>query len=130
MSSVYSINKGINKPIEFKGLKAQYIWWLGGGLVILLILFAVLYISGVNNIVCVIITTTLAGFLFMYVYRLSHKYGQYGMMKAIAKRTLPKVIKSYSRQPFITLTKTIHKSTSNNHRIFTTSNKRINKSIL
>lgn len=33
-NSVYQINKGINKPIEFKGLKAQYIWYLGGGLVI------------------------------------------------------------------------------------------------
>jgi len=28
MSSVYKINKGINKPIEFKGLKAQYIAYL------------------------------------------------------------------------------------------------------
>src|SRR4029450_6697341 len=25
-TSVYKINKGINKPIEFKGLKARYIW--------------------------------------------------------------------------------------------------------
>ncbi len=25
MSSVYQINKGINKPVEFRGLKAQYI---------------------------------------------------------------------------------------------------------
>ena len=30
-NSVYKVNKGINKPIEFRGLKAQYIWWLGGG---------------------------------------------------------------------------------------------------
>ena len=37
--------KGINKPLEFKGLKAQYIWYLGGGLVALLILFAIMYIQ-------------------------------------------------------------------------------------
>ncbi|MDB5129720.1 DUF4133 domain-containing protein, partial [Mucilaginibacter sp.] len=37
----YQINKGINRPIEFKGLKAQYIGYLGSGLVALLILFAV-----------------------------------------------------------------------------------------
>jgi len=55
MSSVYQINKGINKPIEFKGLKAQYIWYLGGGLVILLIVFAVLYICGVNPFICLAI---------------------------------------------------------------------------
>ena len=42
-NSIYQINKGINQSIEFKGLKAQYIWYLAGGLVILLIVFAVLY---------------------------------------------------------------------------------------
>ncbi|MBA4198951.1 MAG: hypothetical protein C0459_15510, partial [Chitinophaga sp.] len=47
-NSVYQINKGINRSIEFKGLKAQYIWYLGGGLVVLLILFAILYISGLG----------------------------------------------------------------------------------
>ena len=40
-NSVYSINKNSNKSIEFKGLKAQYIWYLGGGLVCLLILVGV-----------------------------------------------------------------------------------------
>ena len=48
-NSVYKINKGINKPVEFRGLKAQYIWYLGGGLVILLILFAILYVIGINT---------------------------------------------------------------------------------
>ena len=51
-NSVYHINKGINKPVEFKGLKAQYIWYLGGGLVALLILFAIIYIVGVNVFIC------------------------------------------------------------------------------
>lgn len=45
-NSVYQINKGINQSIEFKGLKAQYIWYLGGGVVALLIVFAVMYIIG------------------------------------------------------------------------------------
>jgi hypothetical protein len=40
----------------------------------------------------------------MYVYRLSHKYGEYGMMKAMAKRSIPKEVKSYSRKVFINLT--------------------------
>ena len=43
MNSVYKINKGINKPIEFKGLKAQYIGYLGAGVIVLLILFAIFY---------------------------------------------------------------------------------------
>ena len=43
-NSVYRINKGINRSIEFKGLKAQYIWYLGGGVVALLIVFAAMYL--------------------------------------------------------------------------------------
>lgn len=95
-NSVYTINKGINKPVEFRGLKAQYIWYLGGGLVLLLIIFAVIYICGVNIFVCLGTIITLATFLFVYVYKLSRQYGQYGLMKKIAKKGLPPIIKSYS----------------------------------
>lgn len=101
MSSIYQINKGINKPIEFKGLKAQYIWYLGGGLLALLILFSILYICGVNTFVCLGLIVALGVGLFMYVYKLSHKYGEYGMMKKIAKRGIPKVIQSRTRIIFI-----------------------------
>lgn len=96
MSSVYPINKGINKPIEFKGLKAQYIWYLGGGLVALLILFAIIYICGVNIFICLALIVALTTVLFMYVYKLSRTYGEYGLMKKMAKKAVPKVIKSYS----------------------------------
>jgi hypothetical protein len=102
-TSVYSINKGINKPIEFKGLKAQYIWWLGGGLLALLIIFAVLYLLGMNTFLCLAIVLFSGTALFMHTYKLSHKYGQFGMMKAIAKRNIPVVVKSYSRKFFINL---------------------------
>ncbi|MGI8598208.1 MAG: DUF4133 domain-containing protein [Chitinophagaceae bacterium] len=99
-TSVYRINKGINKPIEFKGLKAQYIWYLGGGLLCLLILFAILYICGLNTFVCLALILILGTALFMYVYRLSHKYGEHGMMKKMARRRVPKVIKNYTRRVF------------------------------
>lgn len=105
MSSVYIINKGINKPIEFKGLKAQYIWYLGGGFVVLLILFAILYITGVNTFLCLGIIGTCGTALFMHIYKLSHRYGQHGMMKAIAKRSIPRLIKVRSRKVFLKLQK-------------------------
>jgi hypothetical protein len=50
-NSVYQINKGINKSIEFRGLKAKHIWYLGEGVLALLILFAILYISGINTFI-------------------------------------------------------------------------------
>src|SRR5688572_12495677 len=103
MSSVYKINKGINKPIEFKGLKAQYIAYLAIGLVGLLILFAVLYIIGVNMFVCLGLITVLSVMLFMSVYRLSDKYGEHGLLKKMAKRSLPAFLKVSSRKVFLNL---------------------------
>jgi Domain of unknown function (DUF4133) len=95
-NSVYQINKGINKSIEFKGLKAQYIWYLGGGLVGLLFVFAVMYIAGLHIFICLIIIFSVGTALFMYVYKMSRTYGQYGLMKKVARKAVPKVIKSYS----------------------------------
>lgn len=103
MSSVYTINKGINKPIEFKGLKAQYIAWLAAGLIGLLILFAVLYIIGVNMFVCLALTLILGVILFMTVYRMSDTYGQHGLLKKMARTSIPDFIKSTSRKTFLNL---------------------------
>ena len=72
----YSINKGINRAIEFKGLKAQYIGFLGGGLVILLVLFAILYLIGCAVYLCMLIIGGLGSLLFYKVFGLSHKHGE------------------------------------------------------
>jgi Domain of unknown function (DUF4133) len=103
MNSVYKINKGINKPIEFKGLKAQYIGYLGAGLVALMILFAVMYITGINAFICVGLVLAAGTFLFIYVHKLSRTYGEYGMMKKIARRSIPKTIKCNARNIFVAL---------------------------
>src|SRR5258708_2993939 len=99
------INKGINKPIEFKGLKAQYIAYLAAGLIALLILFAILYIAGVNMFVCLILTGGLGIALFMTVYQMSDKYGQYGLLKKLAIRSIPDFIQSKTRKVFLELLK-------------------------
>ncbi|MGN6566517.1 MAG: DUF4133 domain-containing protein [Flavipsychrobacter sp.] len=99
-NSVYNINRGINKSIEFKGLKAQYIWYLGGGLVALVIVFAICYIIGIYPLICIGIVLGAGTMLFMKVYAMSRKYGQHGMMKAAARRQVPKHIKLRSRKVF------------------------------
>ena len=99
-TSVYNINKGINKSIEFKGLKAQYIWYLGAGLLGLLILYAVMYIIGLNSFICLGIIVLAATALIIKVYGLSNKYGEHGMMKALAKRSITKVVRINSRKVF------------------------------
>ncbi|MCD8739076.1 DUF4133 domain-containing protein [Mucilaginibacter roseus] len=97
---MYQINKGINRPIEFKGLKAQYIGYLGGGLVALLILFAVLYLCGAAVWLCTLVITGLAGALFYHVFGLSHRYGEHGLMKRNARRYLPAYLRFRSRRLF------------------------------
>lgn len=98
--AIYQINKGINKAIEFKGLKAQYIGYLGAGLVTLLVLFAVFYITGVPVYLCMLLIATSGTVLFTQVFRLSNKYGQYGLMKRGARRFLPGYLKFNSRKLF------------------------------
>lgn len=100
MSAVYEINRGINRPIEFKGLKAQYIWWLGGGLVALMLLFSIGYIAGVPLYVCIGYTGITGCGLFSQVFKLSHKYGEHGLMKATAYRQVPPAISCRSRHLF------------------------------
>ena len=102
-NSIYQINKGINKAIEFRGLKAQYIGYLAGGLVGLMILFAVLYICGIPTLICLPLILALGTVLFMTVYKYSHKYGQYGLLKKAAKANLPASIRSRSKKTFIKL---------------------------
>lgn len=96
----YQINKGINRPIEFKGLKAQYIAYLGGGLVILLILFAILYLVGLAVYLCILIIAGLGSALFYNVFGLSHKYGEHGLMKHNARKYLPDYLKFKTRRLF------------------------------
>lgn len=103
MNSVYKINKGINKPIEFKGLKAQYIGYLGIGVILLLIIFAILYISGLNMFVCLGLIALLGTLLFMGVYKLSDAYGQHGLLKKLASRNVPGSLTGKTRKLFIQL---------------------------
>lgn len=103
MSTVYEVNKGINRSIEFKGIKAQYIIYLAAGLVSLLLLFAILYVIGISIYLCLGIVIPSGAGLFIAVQRLSKKYGEHGLLKKAAQKRLPAYIKSSTREIFIRL---------------------------
>ncbi|MEJ2881495.1 DUF4133 domain-containing protein [Pedobacter sp. GR22-6] len=103
MSSVYHINRGINKPIEFRGLYGQYIAYLAVGLVVLLITFAILYIIGMPLMALVPLISGLGAGLYFSVTRLSKRFGVHGLGKFMAKRGLPKYLKFRSRRVFTSL---------------------------
>jgi len=101
--SIYQINKGVSKPIVFRGLKAQYIAYLAIGLVILLIGFAVLYICGVPLWIILPLVLGLGTALFFCVFRLSHRFGEHGLSKHFAKKNQPDFIQCRSRKLFVNL---------------------------
>ncbi|QJB34907.1 DUF4133 domain-containing protein [Chitinophaga oryzae] len=99
----YPINKGVNRPIEFRGLKGQYIYIMAVGLAVLLIIFSILYIAGVPNALLLPVVG-IAGFgLLSAIFRLSHRYGVYGLMKAIARRGVPSAIYCNTKKTFTQL---------------------------
>jgi hypothetical protein len=104
MESMYKINKGINRPVVFQGIEGQYIWWLGAGVLLLLILFMVLHFAGMDAYISLLIVGAGGMGLFAGVYKLSNSYGTKGLGKKLAKRQLPGGLnfsnRTYFKKPF------------------------------
>lgn len=90
---MYMIHKGIERPVVFKGLVGQYIWWLGGAIAGLLLLFAIIYMAGVPLVLCVVIVLFFGIAVFVVTGHLSRRFGEYGWMKHNAAKYIPKHIK-------------------------------------
>lgn len=103
MATVYPINRGINRSIEFKGIKAQYIIYLALGLVLLLLLFAIFHIAHVNLYISMGVILPAGGGLLLAVKRLSDRFGEHGLVKHSAAGRLPTSVQSRSRKIFLQL---------------------------
>ena len=90
--SEFPINRGIGKSVEFKGLKAQYLFIFVGGLLALFILFVIMYLSGVNQWFCIGFGLVAASVLVWQTFALNAKYGEQGLMKMQARGSHPKYI--------------------------------------
>ena len=101
----YTIRRGIDKPIEFRGLKAQYIVYAAGVVVCDILLFAILYICRVDSWICVVISFALGGGGVSLLYKRSAKYGEFGWAKRRAARYVPSAIRWHSRKIFTQLKK-------------------------
>ncbi len=90
--NTYNINKGIGRTVEFKGLKAQYLFLFAGGLLGMLILIMILYMTGVNSYLCLFIGIGGGSLLVWQTFSLNKKYGEHGLMKVGAKKRHPRYI--------------------------------------
>lgn len=88
----FTINRGIGKSVEFKGLKAQYLFIFVGGLLALFILFVIMYLSGVNQWLCIGFGLVAASVLVWQTFALNVRYGEHGLMKMQARGSHPKYV--------------------------------------
>ena len=97
----YTVNKGIGRSPEFKGLKSQYLFIFAGGLLALFVVFVIMYMAGIDQWVCIGFGVTCASVLVWATFRLNAKYGEWGLMKLQALRRHPRYI--INRKSFIRL---------------------------
>lgn len=91
-TTTFNINKGIGRTVEFKGLKAQYLFIFAGGLLSILILTMILYMAGVHSYVCLTIGACGASLIIWQTFKINGKYGEHGLMKIGARSKHPKYI--------------------------------------
>ena len=88
----FSINKGIGRTVEYKGLKAQYLFIFAGGLIVDFVVFVIMYMCGVPQWFCIGFGGMSAFVLVWLTFHLNAKYGQYGLMKLTGVKYHPRYI--------------------------------------
>lgn len=88
----YNINKGIGRTVEFRGLKAQYLFIFAGGLLGILILVMILYMAGTSSYICLFLGAGGASLIVWQTFYLNKKYGEHGLMKIGTKKRHPRYI--------------------------------------
>ena len=88
----YPVNKGIGRSVEFKGLKAQYLFIFVGGLLALFVLFVILYMIGIDQWICIGFGIVSASVLVWQTFALNARYGEHGLMKLGATKSHPRYL--------------------------------------
>lgn len=88
----YPVNKGIGRPVEFKGLKAQYLFIFAGGLLTVFIFFIIMYMAGASEWLCIGFGLVSASALVWLTFRMNARYGEHGLMKLGASRSRPRYV--------------------------------------
>ena len=87
--ATYKINKGINKPVEFKGLKAQYLAYFFFGMLGVFGAFTTLYLLGLPLYGCVAFALVSGTGVSYLIFKWNREYGEFGLMKKAAAGRRP-----------------------------------------
>ena len=99
--SDFEINKGVGREVEFKGLRAQYLFIFAFGLLAVFVVFVIMYKAGIDQWVCIGFGVVSASVLVWVTFRMNAKYGEWGLMKLHALRSHPRYI--INRRKFLRL---------------------------
>ena len=88
----YPVTKGIGRSVEFKGLKAQFLFIFVGGLLALFVLFVILYMIGIDQWICIGFGVVSASVLVWQTFALNARYGEHGLMKLGATKSHPRYL--------------------------------------
>ena len=88
----YPVNKGAGNPVEFKGLKSQYLFVFAGGLAMVLLMVVFLYLTGVDQWICLSFGILSGSLLVWVIFRLNARYGEHGLMKLLAEKRHPRYL--------------------------------------
>ena len=93
----FEINKGVGREVEFKGLRAQYLFIFAAGLLAVFVMFVIMYMAGVGQWICIGFGVSAATVLVWLSFTLNRKYGSHGLMKLFVARRHPRRILSRKR---------------------------------
>ena len=86
----YTINKGVNRLLDFYGLKETYIFYFVGGLLCAILVYFLLQF--LSNWVAIPAALVVAAASYFVTYYLNNKYGPNGLSKRLAQNACPKRI--------------------------------------
>lgn len=90
--ATYEINKGVGRSVEFKGLRAQYLFIFAGGLLAVFIAVVILYMMGVGQVVCLMLGLAGSTVIVWQTFSMNKKYGEHGLMKIAARKNHPRYL--------------------------------------
>ena len=72
----FEINKGVGREVEFKGLRAQYLFIFAAGLLAVFVMFVIMYMAGIGQWICIGFGVSSATVLVWLTFTLNRKYGK------------------------------------------------------
>ena len=95
--SDFEINKGVGREVEFKGLRAQYLFIFAFGLLAVFVVFVIMYTAGIGQWTCIGFGVSAATEVVWLTFSLNRRFGSHGLMKLLAARQHPRRILSRKR---------------------------------